>query len=375
MASDKTLYMQIYEFLKERIINKRILPGQQLPTELELAEQFGVSRITSKNALNQLESEGLVYRKRGKGTFVSASAPKIYTQSMNKVIAMVFPFETANNSSGFVMSYVNGAMSYLAPRGYYISIHCTEWNYNIERNLLKSLPASGVGGIIYSPESSTRHIDILNLLCLDKYPIVTIDKYYEGIQLSSVVSDNFNGQYKLTEELIKMGHRKMTYLTRENIEDKTSIRDRYFGYCKALKDNNIDIDKDTSLLNFHFIDSEKEEVKFLEKNIAYLLKRGVTAILVENDIEAIKVGKVILNMGLSIPKDISITGFDDLNWLEHFDLKLTTVKQNNFEIGRRAAEIIVKMIEEGYEYVFEKIPTEVIVRETTDTLAYSRKVL
>lgn len=371
MVSDKTLYMQIYEFLKEKIISKEIVPGQQLPTELELADQFGVSRITSKNALNQLESEGLVYRKQGKGTFVSASAPKIYTQSMNKVIAMVFPFETANNSSGFVMSYVNGAMSYLAPRGYYISIHCTEWNYDVERNILKSLPASGVGGIIYSPESSTKHIDLLNLLCLDKYPIVTIDKYYEGMQLSSVTSDNFNGQYKLTEELIKMGHRKMTYLTCEDIEDKTSLRDRYFGYCKAMKDYGIQIDRDISLIDYHSVDSEEERIKFLEKEIDYLLKRGVTAILVENDLEAIKLEKVILNMGLSVPKDISIAGFDDLDWLEHLELKLTTVRQNNFEIGRRAAEIIVKMIEEEYEYVVEKVPTEVIIRETTDILKES----
>jgi GntR family transcriptional regulator of arabinose operon len=70
LNGDKPLYSQIIEILRDRITRGEYVVDQQLPTEIELAEQFGVSRITSKRALIELEREGLIYRRRGSGSFV-----------------------------------------------------------------------------------------------------------------------------------------------------------------------------------------------------------------------------------------------------------------------------------------------------------------
>jgi GntR family transcriptional regulator, arabinose operon transcriptional repressor len=366
MSNDQTLYMQIYNYLKEKIDTKQLLPGDQLPTELELSEKFGVSRITSKKAVEQLEKEGLVNRKRGKGTYVEMNTPRTINSGMNKVISIIFPYGDDSKTYDFVMAYINGASSYLSTRGYYLSIHYTGGEERIERELLKNIPNSGIGGIIYYPESNTRCTDILSLMYYNKYPIVTIDKYLDGIPLSSVISDNLNGQYMLTDNLIRLGHRRIAYLSCENIGDKTSIRDRYFGYCKALKDNRIEIDSDISLVDFHGMTNENERKDFLKKKLTNLYNSGVTAILAENDVEAVQLMKVIHEMGLLVPKDISIAGFDGLDWLGYMDYKLTTVKQNFFEIGRRAAETIVTMIEKGDENIRHAVPTELVTGNTTD---------
>ena len=65
----KPLYLKIFDHLKKEILSNTLQPGERLPTEMELAELFGVSRITSKRALEELEKEGLIYRKRGQGSF------------------------------------------------------------------------------------------------------------------------------------------------------------------------------------------------------------------------------------------------------------------------------------------------------------------
>lgn len=370
MPNDAPLYVQILNHLKDKINNKHLLPGQQLPTEMELAVQFGVSRITSKKALEELEKEGLIFRKRGLGSFVSFSAARSVGSGMGKVISIIFPYAGVN---GWVMSYIKGAMSCLAPKGYYLSIHCTEGNEELERSFLKELPNSGVGGIIYYPANTTKNIDILTLMCFNKYPIVTIDKYFEGIPLNSVVADNFAGEYMLAEHMIKLGHRRIAYLASEDIGEKTSLRDRYLGYCKALRDNGILIDFEIAstgyLKELNNPDSESKQMQYLKKKVSFLINLGVTAILSENDIDAILMSRVLSEMNINIPKDISLAGFDNIELLNHLKLSLTTVNQNFYEVGRRAAELVVGMIEGNYEFKKVVVPIELIVRDTTGAVS------
>jgi len=88
----KPLYMQIFEHYRQKIINKELLPDDQLPTEMEMAEIFGVSRITTKRALEELERAGLIYRKRGQGSFVlGLYQKKVNEPGTKNVISMIIP--------------------------------------------------------------------------------------------------------------------------------------------------------------------------------------------------------------------------------------------------------------------------------------------
>lgn len=365
MSENKPLYQQILEYLREKITSRQLLPGQQLPTEFELAEQFGVSRITSKRALEELEKEGYIYRKRGHGSFVSPSVIKTANNGIGKVVSIIFPYHSAE---GWVMTYIKGAMDYLNPRGYFLSIHCTGGEN--ERDYLNQLTLDGVGGIIYYPSSTVKNIDILTTLCMNNYPVVTIDKYFDGIPLSHVVSDNFNGEYMLVKHMVELGHRRIAYVCADTINNKSSLRDRYLGYCKALKDHGLEIDQEIIFLDYYTrmieFKEESKQKEFLREKLKSMIDSGVTAMLAENDVEAITIYKILTEIDVKIPQQVSLAGFDNIELLKHFELPLTTINQNFYEIGKRAAQLVVKSIEEkSYKYVREIIPVELIKGETT----------
>jgi len=364
------LYKIIMEHLKSKIYDKELLPGQQLPTELELAKEFNVSRITSKKALEELEKEGLIYRKRGHGSFVSNTRYGMSNGSMKKVISMLMPSE---NTESWVTPYIRGAMDALNSKRYFLSIHCSGWDSNRERHIVKELVNEGIGGIIYYLPWSYRNIDIYYKMYIDKYPIVAIDKAFEIIPLSSVVSDNFNGGYKAAIHLLELGHRRIAYVSPDNVANVPSVRERFFGYCSALNDYAIDIDDEIVIIGHEGLTAgvafKKQERELCRKIMSNVIKKGVTAVLFENDIIANKFIKVFHDLGVKIPEDISVVGFDDIDILDIADLKLTTVKQDFYRIGRRAAEIIMEGIEtQKWEYIKEVIPVELVVRETTKQL-------
>ncbi|SFP79994.1 GntR family transcriptional regulator [Caldicoprobacter faecalis] len=90
-SNKKTLYSQVAEYLRNEILQNKLQPGDKLPTELELSKMFGVSRITSKRALDELAKENLIYRKKGQGSFVLPLRERKVEENVPKIIAIVLP--------------------------------------------------------------------------------------------------------------------------------------------------------------------------------------------------------------------------------------------------------------------------------------------
>src|SRR5690242_18519328 len=129
--NDKTpLYARIVDELRQKIRNNEYEPNDQLPTEKELASQYDVSLITSKRALVELEKEGLIYRKRGSGSYVKPVARTPATamdSSVTPVIGMILP---SDKSESRLLEYINGASDYLNARNCYVAVHSN--NRNLE---------------------------------------------------------------------------------------------------------------------------------------------------------------------------------------------------------------------------------------------------
>ncbi len=376
MTSKKSpLYIQIMEFIKNKISNKEILPDEKLPTEQELSELFDVSRITSKRALDELERDDLIYRVRGSGSFVSPVTNESDQLNVDsKLVAMVLPFVS---SMGRLMDTIKGATEYLNKKGYYLSIHSTERNIKKEKDLINELVGKNIAGIIYYPISDRYNLELINNLYLEKFPIVAIDKFFESIPISYVMSDNFFGGHEATECLIEKGHQKIGYISGVMIEDVVSVRQRYFGYCRALKKNNIVIDDSIIKLGLgknlgSFIDIDDKASDSLKIIIEDLIDKGVTAILTENDYVALNIIKICKKTGIDIPHDLSVIGFDNIEMSSNFSVPLTTIAQNFQEIGRKASEIIVKSVEEHhYDYEQITLPVKLVERESCCSLDIS----
>ncbi|NLX71454.1 MAG: substrate-binding domain-containing protein [Clostridiales bacterium] len=361
----KPLYEQIFEHYRDKIVNRELMPGDQLPTEMEMAEIFGVSRITTKRALEELEREGLIYRKRGQGSFVLDLFQKKPNQPGAKnVISIIIP---STSMRGRNMDYVQGATDAVNKKGYYLTIHMTE-DEKHERDLLLSIPKDGISGLIYYPISRS-HFDLLYTMHITGYPIVTIDKHYESMPISYVISDNFNGTYEAVSHLVELGHKKIAYLAFSAIESISTVRQRFFGYCTAMVDHGLKVDPDYTVFGLRdqkkYIVQKYSRMDFLKPVLERLLEKGVTAIIAENDYIAVWVQNTLLDMGIKIPQDISIVGFDNLDILEQVGIMLTTVEQNFYEIGRAAADTVIEMIENKERKQIKTIvPVKLIIRES-----------
>lgn len=344
--TNKPLYSLIVDELKTQISSGSYKPEDQLPTEADISSRYGVSRITTRRALDELEREGFIYRIKGSGSFVKPPGrpqSENRTDASGRVISLILPSEADRDMTG----YIRGASEWLNANGYYLSIHQSDYDSQKERELLETLTRNGIAAIILYPRNECANYDVLYRLCLYDYPIVTIDKYYEGLPLGAVVSDNFDGAYKAVSRLIELGHRNISFLSGTSIESTSSVRDRYFGYCEALKDHGIPIDSRYVKLNMRPFRDEVGPEQFYTLLLESYRNDGVTAVQAENDLVAANMLNRFLEAGIRIPGDISIVGFDKNPLTEHLFIRLTTVEQNFYEIGRKAAEIVVQRLERG----------------------------
>ncbi len=366
----KPLYQKILDEMREKIQSGVLQESQALPTELELAEQYSVSRITSKRAMEELEREGLVIRKRGVGSIV-APTPNHVEPAVGLMIAILFPFEAA---VGWIHEYVRGALAFLETKRCFLSIRSSGDCRELE--MFSQVLKEPIDGIIYYPYSTVENEALIAKMLYSGMPVVTIDKYYDGMDISSVTPDNKGGTGMIVQHLIDLGHQKIGFFSIEPVSRVTSVRDRYMAYCRTLVENRLPLRDDHVMC---FTDSEFhntvdiDHLDLIEEKMNVLLQRGVTAIVAENDLVALFLYMAARNTDRIIPADFSLVGFDDLSLLHQFNVSMTTVRQDAYSIGFKAAEILYANITGREKKCVHHVqPVELVIRTTT---ASPRKVM
>ncbi|MCM3038424.1 GntR family transcriptional regulator [Paenibacillus motobuensis] len=358
------LYQHIVNTLKARIASGELQPGDQLPTEAELSKEFKVSRITSKRALTELENANLIYRVQGKGSFVHADLPPLRPlPRIGKEILFILPF-THNPGLG---DYEKGINEYLATTDYTLNIQS---NTVIgQRRLLETALHNNNSGLIIYPVSSSEDLGILYQYYQSKFPLVTMDKIIDGISFPYVVSDNFDGGYRACKHLIDNNHKRIAFLTPSRIEKSSSIRERYFGYLQALYDNGL-IDYSVNDLTERYLSHEGGDGKeYYRAFIQAVMDNGITGIVAENDLIAIEIMQIAKDIGLSIPDDFSIVGFDNIHLSSFVEPRLTTISQDFAQMGYMAAKSLIGMLEDPQRPQDNVIvPVQLIQRQTVKRL-------
>lgn len=353
------LYQNIINYIMDRIESGELKTNDKVPTELELAKMFKVSRITSKRALTELESENIVYRVQGKGTFVKDRKTISTLKKDMRIVSLIL---TDTSYRGGTINIIKGVEQKLKQEEIMMTVQHANDDPASERDMLLSIRESGISGMIIYPGYFVNNMDLFVRFSYENYPIVLIDRYIEGIHLDNVVSDNFSGMYMATDYLIKHGHRKIAFIG-DNFTYYTSVRDRLNGYYRAMEDNGLEIDYNYVYTNF-------KNVLTLDDIIKKLKEAGLpTAAVMLSDYLAIDFIKSAMNQGIKIPHDISVIGFDDVpSVAENCIVPLTTVRQDFYSIGYKAAELISRKMrsESVNSYENIKVPVKLILRESTD---------
>ncbi|MBO4911816.1 MAG: GntR family transcriptional regulator [Butyrivibrio sp.] len=328
-------YQQIEEELKQLILEDKIKPGEKMPSENILTAKYGVSRQTIRKAISNLESEGFVYAVQGSGTFCS-DASRFKKESKDIAVVMTYL------SDYIFPKVISGIDSVLSDNGYSIVLKNTNNSRTREIQCLEDLIEKNIDGIIIEPSKS-------NVFCKHKYLYDKLDSYgipYIFIQGAysvmedkpHVIMDDEKGTYLLTEYLISLGHRNILGVFKS---DDTQGQNRHKGYAKALADAGIPYNPE-DVIWFYTEDRAVHPYTTLQK----MIKRGkkVDAIVAYNDQIAFHLIKAIRELNLKVPEDISITGYDHSQSTGNTDISLTTIAHPQQELGKIAAETLLKMI-------------------------------
>jgi LacI family transcriptional regulator len=165
------------------------------------------------------------------------------------------------------------------------------------------------------------------------FPFVALSFKTKDKGISYVDSENIKGAELAMDYLIKKGHRKIAFV--KGLMNETNAIDRFIGYKKQLKKHNISF-REEYVVSGEF----SKDIAYKNSEALFNLKDRPTAVFCSDDYMALGVIERIKSVGLSVPEDISVIGFDDIEIAEFTKPSLTTIKQPMYEIGRAAFEVL-----------------------------------
>jgi GntR family transcriptional regulator, arabinose operon transcriptional repressor len=368
--SKQPLYKNIEHAIKEKILNGEYKPGSRLLSETEMTDLYKVSRITIRNAMNNLESENFVERIRGKGTYVrngedySQSIEPNEQSSSEKKISLIVPHLNSNHT----MRIFDGLYAEAEKNGYFLTVYQTKQDQKKEEHSIRKSLQDNVDGIIIYPVQKELYNEEILKLALNRFPTVLVDRSLEGISINSVVSDNEKASYQATKFLIEQGHSNIGFLS-PSLEMAIPLQDRYKGFIRAHEESNITINKDYIYINSINMDSEFDE-SISESSIAgfdqFLTKNSsMTALLCAEPLELKLLFYWTNKLGISIPDDLSFLCFDDFEFADFFSIPPTVVRQDSEKIGRTAFSLLKKLMSgETTNFSAEQLETKLVIRKS-----------
>jgi len=237
----------------------------------------------------------------------------------------------------FFPEIMRGAEDRAFERGYLLVTANTDEQIERERQIVAALRSRRVDGILLAAASGkdNRHLRAaieagISLVCLDRAAT--------GTDTDAVLLDNARGGLRCVRHLIRSGHRRIAIIT--GPLSLQSARELYQGYQDALKEAEIEISQEMILVG----DYRKESGYKLGKKLARMRNRP-SAVFVCNGVMTLGVLEAFEQKGIQCPKDIALATFDDLLGGGSFHRRLTTVVQPSYEIGSRAATILMVRVE------------------------------
>jgi DNA-binding LacI/PurR family transcriptional regulator len=282
-----------------------------------------------------------------------------------KCIGVIVP----DTSYSFYSKIIRGIEVIALPRGYGIMVFSSLNKPEFEKQYLQMLTELRVWGIIIAATQDVYTADYVRELQKEHIPIVAIDRRIKGLGANFVGTDDTKGAYEAVRYLIELGHRRIAYV--RGPEEFSSSVDRMNGYNRALNVVGIPFDKQLVTRGASFMSDDESNKQLIEGRAAaqtlMSIENPPTAIFCVNDYVAVGVYKQLREMGLSVPKDVSLIGYADLEVSQLLDVPLTTVRQPMEDIGKKAADMVIELKDNTSPMHFEKciVDVELIVRMST----------
>ncbi|MBS2550176.1 GntR family transcriptional regulator [Catenulispora sp. NL8] len=385
---DKLLYEHVHAELKGRIAGGRYPVGQRLPSPADLCEEFSVSTITVKRALDMLAADGYVVRRPRRGTVVVSAEPEQRrgARGANGTIGAMDTAVWAGGAAGggngatlplfgavltsfddtFGGGILTSMLAETAARANLI-VKMSFGDADAEEALIGELLAAGVAGLAFQPSSSESVPPALLGLLARRFPVVIIDRSFDGIPVSAVCSDNVAGGRAATEHLLDLGHRRIGLVT--SASRVSTVQDRRNGYVRAHAARGVPHDDADE---FHAVDSVTPGATTSpEQDLARLTefvrsRPEITAYLASEHHIALLLRKACQAVARTVPGDVSIVCFDQAEALvDDSVFGFTHIAQAQHLMGTRVIEELFAQLADPGAVTKHALPTRLVPGAST----------
>jgi len=358
-------HRRISQWIITSINNGHFKPGDKLPSEHALAEQFDTSRQTVRHATEELVQRGLLERQRGSGTYVCGTAfqegyaPKRIGVITTYLDDYIFP------------GIIRGIEDVLTAQGYNISLGITHNRHTDETACLQRILDDNVCGLIVEGTKSSfpsPNLPLFEELRSRGTPMVFLNGYYREFSQSGVFQDDVSAARILTDHLLENGHRKFAAIFKA--DDLQGLK-RFQGMSLALTDAGIPVD-DQRILWFT---TEDIPDLFSGEMDPFVLKRlgDATALLCYNDQIAAAVSELFKRNDIFVPDDISLVSFDNSPLAADMAYGFTSAIYPSAEIGSTAAKLLLRCIRDNTLREHVRLKPDICYRSSVRNISDEEK--
>jgi len=324
----------------------------------DIAKMAKVSHMTVSRVLNSDPRVGDETRKRilelvNKVNYRPDARARAFVTKKSNLIGLV----VSDISNPFYAELARGIEDRAHEEGYNV-IFCSSDNKpeRMETYVYLMMEA-GVDGFIFA--SARLHEPVVEKLIDEHFPLVLVNRKLRGETFNYVVLNNVQGAYEITEHLINLNYRKIAIIT--GTSNLSTGLDRLKGYQQALKGHGIELYENYVIQGPFTRETGYEGAKRL-----VTMEDRPQAIFGGNDYIAIGVIDAVEELGVHIPSDIALVGFDDTEFASNQRIRLTTVSQRKYEMGNLGVQILIDYIERKETDYTHKVILEprLIIRES-----------
>ncbi|HBZ80884.1 MULTISPECIES: LacI family DNA-binding transcriptional regulator [Brevibacillus] len=328
----------------------------------DIAKRANVSTATVSRVINN-KSEGISPQTREYIQSIikelnyqpNALARGLITRKTS-TIGLILPDIT----NPFFPDLVRGIEDAANKAGYSVFLGNSDDNAKKEKKYVQLMTEKKVDGIIFSSTAKYSK-DLYDELIAADIPVVLIDRGESGDAYSGVYMKNEEGAYMATKHLLEQNHTRIGCIS--GPPSVQNSQDRVEGYKRALAEAGISVQESWIVSGGYRIDGGYEVAKKM------LADGEVTAIFACNDLMAIGVYEAAQELGKSIPRDVSVVGFDDIRLISTLMPKLTTIRQPAYQMGKEAAKILIQSIKKkGIKQKVVYWEPELMIRQSTTKL-------
>ncbi len=330
----------------------------------DIAKVAGVSPSTVSRALEDHPRIGVETKKRiqelaREMDYIPSSVARSLTAKKTWTIGMVL----VTIADPFMGRVVEGVEQAAIEAGFNVFISTSQNDRHREIAAIKMLQKRRVDGIIVIASHLFDHYP--KFFDRGRVPIVIINEQNPGENMHFVAVDDVDGARLAVEHALSLGHRRIGYVGVTNRPQ--SNRHRFKGYQNALEAAGIAPDP-ALIFTSH---TTEDHAQAGEASLEPLLAAGATAVFCYNDTTALGLLAACHKRGIFVPDNLSVIGFDDIDMAAYTTPPLTTVRQPRFELGQRAMDMMLALVD-GQERENQIVPVELVVRQTTARLLPNR---